>query len=201
MPASGGVTIAMIPQAPVMAPAQPLGAHFMSANEFRVERDSMGELRVPAEALWAHRRSAPCRIPDQWPRHAARLHPWPLAGEWAAAAANVELAKSTRCAVSRSRRPPSSGEGRHDAHFPVDVFQDRLGHQQQHECQRGESPGSPRSMRRHSVHRTTTSTAARAANDVIRSSFTSCALAVTSSCCRAKELSKRSPEGRRRREW
>jgi fumarate hydratase class II len=24
----------------------------MSANEFRVERDSMGELRVPAQALW-----------------------------------------------------------------------------------------------------------------------------------------------------
>ena len=24
----------------------------MSTNEFRVERDSMGELRVPATALW-----------------------------------------------------------------------------------------------------------------------------------------------------
>ncbi len=49
--------------------------HFMSANDFRVERDSMGELRVPADALWgAQTQRAVQNFPISGLRHAARLH-------------------------------------------------------------------------------------------------------------------------------
>ena len=64
----------------------------MSANDFRVERDSMGELRVPADALWGAQTQR-------------AVQNFPLSGlvmprgfiralglvKWAAAGANIEL--------------------------------------------------------------------------------------------------------------
>ena len=92
----------------------------------RIERDSMGELQVPVDALWGattqravqklpdqracalptcfHRRARPCQTGSG----ARQCGPWALAADLAPAidAAAAEVAA-----------------GRHDAHFPIDVFQ------------------------------------------------------------------------------
>jgi fumarate hydratase class II len=97
----------------------------MSANEFRVERDSMGELRVPAGALWGAQTQR-------------ALQNFPLSGlamprgfvralglvKWAAAGANIELADLDKVrGYAIQKAALEVADGRHDAHFPVDVFQ------------------------------------------------------------------------------
>jgi fumarate hydratase class II len=94
-------------------------------NEFRIEQDSMGELRVPVDALWgAQTQRAVQNFPIsglRMPR--AFIRALGLIKE-AAAIANLELgllgeAKAT--AIIDAARVVSSGKV--DAHFPVDVFQ------------------------------------------------------------------------------
>ena len=97
----------------------------MSANEFRVERDSMGEVRVPAHALWG-------------PQTQRAIQNFPISGlamprgfiralglvKWAAAGANMELGDLDKVrGFAIQRAALEVAEGRHDAHFPVDVFQ------------------------------------------------------------------------------
>jgi len=97
----------------------------MSANEYRVERDSMGELRVPAAALWGAQTQravqnfqlSGLRMPRGFVRALGLV-------KWAAAGANVELGELDRVrgsAVQKAALEVASGQ--HDAHFPVDVFQ------------------------------------------------------------------------------
>ena len=97
----------------------------MADNDFRVERDSMGETRVPAGALsGAQTQRAVQNFPISgltMPRGFIR------------ALAPGEVGGGRR--QSRTRRPRQGprlrhpagalevAEGRHDAHFPVDVFQ------------------------------------------------------------------------------
>ena len=97
----------------------------MSATDFRIERDSMGEVRVPAHALWG----------AQTQRAVQNFHfgglPMPRGFiralgliKWAAAGANVELGgldRSLGDAISRAALEVA--DGRHDSHFPVEVFQ------------------------------------------------------------------------------
>ena len=97
----------------------------MAANEFRVERDSMGEVRVPADALWG----------AQTQRAVQNFHfsglPMPRAFiralglvKWAAAGANVELGDLDRARGAAIQRAALEvADGQHDRHFPVDVFQ------------------------------------------------------------------------------
>jgi fumarate hydratase class II len=97
----------------------------MSANEFRVERDSMGEVRVPAHALWG----------AQTQRAVQNFHFSGLAMprafiralglvKWAAAGANMDLEDLDRgIGQAIQQAALDVAEGRHDAHFPVDVFQ------------------------------------------------------------------------------
>ncbi len=97
----------------------------MSADEFRVERDSMGELRVPAWALWgAQTQRAIQNFPISglvMPRGFIRALGLV---KWAAAGANLELGDLDRVrAFAIQRAALEVAEGRHDAHFPVDVFQ------------------------------------------------------------------------------
>ena len=97
----------------------------MSANEFRVERDSMGELRVPAEALWgAQTQRAVQNFPISglvMPRGFIRALGLV---KWAAAGANVELGEVDKVrGFAIQKAALEVAEGRHDAHFPVDVFQ------------------------------------------------------------------------------
>jgi len=97
----------------------------MSATEFRVERDSMGELDVPADALWgAQTQRAVQNFPISgraMPRSFLRA----LAlVKSAAAAANAALGLlEADIAAAIVQAAAEVADGRHDAHFPVDVFQ------------------------------------------------------------------------------
>jgi fumarate hydratase, class II len=91
---------------------------------FRIEHDSMGEVRVPADALWG----------TQTQRAAANL---PVSGlridrdliaalgqiKAAAATINAELGLLDADMAAAIAAAAEVAEGAHDAHFPVDVFQ------------------------------------------------------------------------------
>jgi fumarate hydratase class II len=97
----------------------------MSADEFRVERDSMGELRVPAQALWGAQTQ---RAVQNFPLSGLKMPRGFIRAlglvKWAAAGANVELGEIDKVrgfAIQKAALEVAAG--RHDAHFPVDVFQ------------------------------------------------------------------------------
>jgi len=97
----------------------------MSANEFRVERDSMGELRVPAQALWGAQTQ---RAVQNFPLSGLRMPRGFIRAvglvKWAAAGANVELGELDKVrGFAIQKAALEVAEGRHDEHFPVDVFQ------------------------------------------------------------------------------
>ena len=97
----------------------------MTDTDYRVERDSMGETRVPAQALWgAQTQRAVQNFPISglvMPRGFIRALGLV---KWAAAGANAELGDldHTRAAAIQ-RAALEVADGRHDAHFPIDVFQ------------------------------------------------------------------------------
>ena len=95
------------------------------SSSFRIEHDSMGDLRVPADALWgAQTQRAVQNFPisgQPMPRGFIRA-----LGLIKAAAAEVsaglgQLPKAQAAAIRDAAL--SVAEGRHDAHFPIDVFQ------------------------------------------------------------------------------
>jgi fumarate hydratase, class II len=94
-------------------------------GEYRVEHDTMGEVQVPAEALW---RAQTQRAVENFPISGTgleRAHIAALAEIKAAAAqANAELgvipADVAQAIVAAAGEVAA---GTHDAHFPVDVFQ------------------------------------------------------------------------------
>ena len=95
------------------------------SEKVRIERDSMGELRVPADALWgAQTQRAVQNFPLsglKMPR--AFIRALGLIKE-AAAVANQELGEldpALATAISQAAREVA--EGRHDSQFPIDVFQ------------------------------------------------------------------------------
>jgi fumarate hydratase class II len=97
----------------------------MADTEFRIERDSMGELKVPAQALWgAQTQRAVQNFPISglaMPR--AFIRALGLI-KWAAAGANSELGLLTsKKAVAIQAAALEVADGQHDAQFPVDVFQ------------------------------------------------------------------------------
>ena len=97
----------------------------MSDQEFRVESDSMGEVRVPVDALWGAQTQ---RAVENFPVSGLRMPRVFIRAlalvKWAAAGANGELALlETRKARAIQAAALAVAEGGHDAHFPVDVFQ------------------------------------------------------------------------------
>ncbi|HVI26730.1 MAG TPA: class II fumarate hydratase [Xanthomonadaceae bacterium] len=92
---------------------------------FRTEHDSMGELQVPADALWGAQTQ---RAVDNFP---VSGRPMPrdfirALGLVKAAAAEVNaglglLPKAKAAAIRRAALAVAAGE--HDAHFPIDVYQ------------------------------------------------------------------------------
>src|SRR5690606_15744643 len=93
--------------------------------EHRVERDTMGEVRVPAWALWGAQTQ---RAVENFPISGLRLERPLVAAlariKGAAALANVELGvlpEDVGRAIAEAAAEVA--EGRHDDHFPVDVFQ------------------------------------------------------------------------------
>ncbi|MEV0399809.1 class II fumarate hydratase [Actinoallomurus sp. NPDC050550] len=94
-------------------------------QEFRIEHDSMGEVRVPAWAKW---RAQTQRAVENFPISGQRLDRAHIAAlghvKAAAAKVNAELEvidKGMADAIAAAALEVAGGE--HDAHFPVDVFQ------------------------------------------------------------------------------
>ena len=94
-------------------------------TEYRVERDSMGELEVPSGALWGAQTQravnnfpiSGMRLPRQFIRALGLI-------KWAGAVANQNLGllpKGIAAAIETAALEVA--EGRHDEHFPIDVFQ------------------------------------------------------------------------------
>jgi fumarate hydratase class II len=94
-------------------------------TSFRVERDSMGELKVPADALWgAHTQ----RAVENFPVSGLTM-PRGFIGalaliKQAAARANRRLGLlDAKVAAAVEAAAAEVAAGTHDAHFPIDVFQ------------------------------------------------------------------------------
>jgi fumarate hydratase class II len=96
----------------------------MSDKAYRVEHDSMGELKVPADALWgAQTQRAVQNFPISGPMPRAFIR---ALGLIKASAATVNqglgvLDKARGQAIESAALEVA--EGRHDRHFPIDVFQ------------------------------------------------------------------------------
>ena len=94
-------------------------------KSFRIEHDSMGELKVPAEALWGAQTQ---RAVENFPV-SGRPMPRAFIGalglvKQAAARANSRLGLlDANLAEAIAAAAAEVAEGRHDAHFPIDVFQ------------------------------------------------------------------------------
>jgi fumarate hydratase class II len=93
--------------------------------EFRVERDSMGELQVPASALWGAQTQ---RAVNNFPISGLRMPPAFIRAlaliKWAAARTNRNLGllpEAIAGAIESSALEVANGQ--HAEHFPVDVFQ------------------------------------------------------------------------------
>jgi fumarate hydratase class II len=94
-------------------------------SKFRIERDSMGELNVPTEALYGAQTQ---RAVDNFPISGLTLPRQFIRalGLIKAAAADANLAlgylkKAQAKAIGKAAR--AVAEGKHDAQFPIDVFQ------------------------------------------------------------------------------
>ncbi|NBC22202.1 MAG: aspartate ammonia-lyase [Gammaproteobacteria bacterium] len=97
----------------------------MTDTKFRTEKDSMGELRVPADALWGAQTQ---RAVENFPISGLTMPRSFIRAlglvKWAAAGANSELGLLTGPrAVAIQKAAAAVADGEHDAHFPVDVFQ------------------------------------------------------------------------------
>ncbi|WP_277740950.1 class II fumarate hydratase [Streptomyces sp. LX-29] len=102
-----------------------IGERDSSGGAHRVERDSMGEVRVPAHAKW---RAQTQRAVENFPVSGERLERAHIAAlariKGAAARVNAELGVLDKdIAEAIADAAVEVAEGRWDDHFPVDVFQ------------------------------------------------------------------------------
>jgi fumarate hydratase class II len=96
-----------------------------SGDEFRIERDTMGEVRVPTSARWAAQTQ---RAVENFPISGVRLERSLIGAlariKGAAALANAELGviePDVADAIAVAAAEVATGD--HDGHFPLDVFQ------------------------------------------------------------------------------
>jgi fumarate hydratase class II len=97
----------------------------MSDGDFRIEHDSMGEVRVPADALW---RAQTQRAVDNFPISGLTIDRQLIAAlasiKGAAARVNAELdVIPDDMATAIHDAAAEVARGDHDRHFPIDVFQ------------------------------------------------------------------------------
>ena len=95
------------------------------AAEFRTEKDSMGELQVPADAQWGAQTQ---RAVDNFPISGLTMPRGFIRAlgliKWATAGANAELGlMPAKTAVAIQKVALEVASGRYDEHFPIDVFQ------------------------------------------------------------------------------
>ena len=97
----------------------------MSKKDFRKESDSMGELRVPSQALWGAQTQraienfqiSDIRVPRKFISALGLV-------KWSAASTNEELGlleKEKSIAIKTAAQDII--DGKHDSQFPVDIFQ------------------------------------------------------------------------------
>ncbi|MCZ6912417.1 MAG: class II fumarate hydratase [Proteobacteria bacterium] len=97
----------------------------MAGKDYRTESDSMGELKVPAEALWGAQTQ---RAVQNFPISGLTI-PRPFIRalgliKWAAAGVNEELGGlDADLAGAIQAAALAVADGLHDEHFPIDVFQ------------------------------------------------------------------------------
>lgn len=94
-------------------------------SEYRIEHDSMGEVQVPAQALW---RAQTQRAVQNFPISGTPVEPALVHAlarvKRAAAGVNAELGVlDTGIAAAIQRAAESVAAGEHDDQFPIDVFQ------------------------------------------------------------------------------
>jgi fumarate hydratase class II len=94
-------------------------------TEYRIEHDTMGEVRVPADALW---RAQTQRAVENFPISGTPIEPAQIRAlaqiKAACAKANAELGildQDVADAIVAAADEVATGA--HDAHFPIDVFQ------------------------------------------------------------------------------
>jgi len=97
----------------------------MNDKAFRIEKDSMGELEVPADALWGAQTQ---RAVNNFPISGLTMPRQFIAAlglvKWAAAGANAELGLiESDVAVAIQKAALAVSEGDYDEHFPIDIFQ------------------------------------------------------------------------------
>ena len=97
----------------------------MNDKTYRTEHDSMGELQVPADALWGAQTQ---RAVENFPISGITMPRQFIAAlglvKWAAAGANAELGLLTNdmaMAIQKASLEVAAGE--HDQQFPIDVYQ------------------------------------------------------------------------------
>jgi fumarate hydratase class II len=98
---------------------------YMTENQFRIEHDTMGEVKVPAEALW---RAQTQRAVENFPISGRGLERAQIRAlgllKGAAARVNERLGVlDADLAKAIAGAADEVAEGRHDEHFPIDVFQ------------------------------------------------------------------------------
>jgi fumarate hydratase class II len=97
----------------------------MSDKAYRIERDSMGELEVPEDALWGAQTQ---RAVNNFPISGLTMPRQFIAAlglvKWAAAGANAELGLlKSEIAIALQTAALAVSEGQYDQHFPIDIFQ------------------------------------------------------------------------------
>ncbi len=97
----------------------------MNDKAFRIEKDSMGELEVPADALWGAQTQ---RAVNNFPISGLAMPRQFIAAlglvKWASAGANAELGLITNeLAIAIQKAALAVADGDHDEHFPIDIFQ------------------------------------------------------------------------------
>ena len=97
----------------------------MSDKAYRIEHDSMGELKVPRDALWGAQTQ---RAVENFQISGLTMPRQFIAAlglvKWAAAGANAELGlMKSEIAIGVQNAALTVAAGDHDEHFPIDVFQ------------------------------------------------------------------------------
>jgi len=186
------------------------GATGKPAAGFRLEHDSMGELSVPAEALWgAQTQRAVQNFPISgvpMPREFIRALAL-VKGAAAEVNAGFGLLGKGPAAAIRTAAAEVAG-GRHDAHFPIDVYQTGSGTSSNMNANEVIATLATRAGK-HAIHPNDHVNLGQSSNDVIPTTIrVSAQLAVTESLlpalkhlrktieARAKELAKVTKTGR-----
>ena len=142
-------------------------------GEFRVEHDSLGEVRVPRDALWGPQTQ---RAVENFPisgERISRAHIAALGMIKAAAARANGVARRARPPTSPTRSPRAADEvadGRARRPVPDRRLPDRLGHLDEHERERGDRARSRPPRLGRTVHPNDEVNASQSSNDVFPTS-------------------------------